>query len=80
VRKLSFTGSTRVGKALMRDCASNVKRLSLELGGNAPLIVFDDADVELAVTECLAGEWTERASRGPEDCVWPCPGLIMVPG
>ena len=46
VRKLSFTGSTAVGKLLMSQCASTVKKLSLELGGNAPFIVFDDADLE----------------------------------
>jgi succinate-semialdehyde dehydrogenase/glutarate-semialdehyde dehydrogenase len=49
VRKLSFTGSTRVGKILMQQSAVNVKRLSLELGGNAPFIVFEDADVDAAV-------------------------------
>ncbi|MFX7926531.1 aldehyde dehydrogenase family protein, partial [Acinetobacter baumannii] len=46
VRKLSFTGSTAVGKLLMRQCAEDIKKLSLELGGNAPFIVFDDADVD----------------------------------
>lgn len=45
VRKLSFTGSTGVGKLLMQQCASTVKRVSLELGGNAPFIVFEDADL-----------------------------------
>lgn len=49
VRKLSFTGSTRVGKILMEQCAGTVKKLSLELGGNAPFIVFDDADIDAAV-------------------------------
>lgn len=49
VRKLSFTGSTRVGKLLMAQCANTVKKLSLELGGNAPFIIFDDADVDAAV-------------------------------
>lgn len=49
VRKLTFTGSTEVGKELMAKCAGNVKKLSLELGGNAPFIVFDDADLEAAV-------------------------------
>jgi len=49
VRKLTFTGSTEVGKELMARCAGNVKKLSLELGGNAPFIVFDDADLEAAV-------------------------------
>ena len=45
VRKLGFTGSTEVGKLLMRQCAGQVKKVSLELGGNAPFIVFDDADL-----------------------------------
>ncbi len=49
VRKISFTGSTEVGRLLMRQCADQVKKLSLELGGNAPFIVFDDADVDAAV-------------------------------
>jgi succinate-semialdehyde dehydrogenase/glutarate-semialdehyde dehydrogenase len=49
IRKLSFTGSTEVGKILMRQCASTVKRLSLELGGHAPMIIFADADLEAAV-------------------------------
>jgi succinate-semialdehyde dehydrogenase/glutarate-semialdehyde dehydrogenase len=52
VRKLSFTGSTGVGKLLMQQCASTVKRVSLELGGNAPFIVFDDADLDKAVQVC----------------------------
>ncbi|MFD0847233.1 NAD-dependent succinate-semialdehyde dehydrogenase [Sphingosinicella xenopeptidilytica] len=54
VRKLSFTGSTRVGKLLMRQCADTVKKLSLELGGNAPFIVFEDADLDAAVEGALA--------------------------
>src|SRR5690606_22402294 len=54
VRKFTFTGSTAVGKKLMEQCASTVKKVSLELGGNAPFIVFDDADIELAVRELLA--------------------------
>ena len=49
VRKLTFTGSTEVGKLLMEQCAGTVKKLSLELGGNAPFIVFDDADIEMVV-------------------------------
>src|SRR5437762_545815 len=49
VRKLSFTGSTEIGKVLMAQCAGTVKKLSLELGGNAPFIVFDDADLDMAV-------------------------------
>ncbi|MCZ7588434.1 MAG: NAD-dependent succinate-semialdehyde dehydrogenase [Gaiella sp.] len=53
VRKLSFTGSTAVGKLLMRQCADQVKKVSLELGGNAPFIVFDDADLDIAVGAAL---------------------------
>lgn len=54
VRKLSFTGSTGVGKVLMSQCASNVKKISLELGGNAPFLVFDDADLDEAVEQLIA--------------------------
>jgi len=54
VRKLSFTGSTEVGKLLMAQCASTVKKLSLELGGNAPFIVFEDADLDAAVEGAIA--------------------------
>src|SRR5690606_36965536 len=49
VRKLSFTGSTEVGKKLLEQCAGTVKKVSMELGGNAPFIVFDDADLDMAV-------------------------------
>jgi succinate-semialdehyde dehydrogenase/glutarate-semialdehyde dehydrogenase len=54
VRKLSFTGSTAVGKLLMEQCASTVKRTSMELGGNAPFIVFDDADIDQAIEGAMA--------------------------
>ncbi len=54
VRKVSFTGSTEVGKTLMQKCASTVKKVSLELGGNAPFIVFDDADLDAAVAAAMA--------------------------
>lgn len=57
VRKLSFTGSTRVGKLLMRQCADTVKKVSLELGGNAPFIVFDDADVDAAIAGLMAAKY-----------------------
>jgi len=57
VRKLSFTGSTEVGKRLMADCANTVKRVSLELGGNAPFIIFDDADLDTAVEGALASKY-----------------------
>ena len=57
VRKLTFTGSTATGKVLMRQCADTIKKLSLELGGNAPFIVFDDADVDKAVTGAIASKY-----------------------
>ncbi len=57
VRKLSFTGSTAVGRLLMKQCADTVKRVSLELGGNAPFIVFDDADIDAAVTGAMASKF-----------------------
>src|SRR6188474_45223 len=57
VRKLSFTGSTAVGKVLMAQCAQTVKKVSLELGGNAPFIVFDDADLDAAVEGAIASKY-----------------------
>ncbi|KOR32412.1 succinate-semialdehyde dehydrogenase [Achromatium sp. WMS3] len=57
VRKLSFTGSTEVGRQLMEQCAPTIKRLSLELGGNAPFIVFDDADLDAAVQGAIASKY-----------------------
>jgi succinate-semialdehyde dehydrogenase/glutarate-semialdehyde dehydrogenase len=57
VRKLSFTGSTGVGRLLMAQCAPTIKKLSLELGGNAPFIVFDDADVDAAVDAALTAKY-----------------------
>jgi succinate-semialdehyde dehydrogenase / glutarate-semialdehyde dehydrogenase len=57
VRKFSFTGSTEVGKQLMAQCASTVKKVSLELGGNAPFIVFDDADLDAAIEGALASKY-----------------------
>jgi succinate-semialdehyde dehydrogenase/glutarate-semialdehyde dehydrogenase len=57
VRKFSFTGSTEVGKQLMAQCATTVKKVSLELGGNAPFIVFDDADLDQAVEGALASKY-----------------------
>ena len=57
VRKLTFTGSTGVGKVLMRQCADTIKKMSLELGGNAPFIVFDDADVDAAVAGAIASKY-----------------------
>ncbi|SEE42633.1 succinate semialdehyde dehydrogenase [Rhizobiales bacterium GAS191] len=72
VRKLSFTGSTRVGKLLMRQCADTVKRVSFELGGNAPFIVFDDADIDLAITGVMASKFR----NGGQTCV--CVNRILV--
>ncbi|MEZ5125016.1 MAG: NAD-dependent succinate-semialdehyde dehydrogenase [Thermoleophilia bacterium] len=57
VRKLSFTGSTEVGKELIRQCAGTVKKVSMELGGNAPFIVFDDADLDAAVEGAMASKY-----------------------
>ncbi len=57
VRKLSFTGSTEIGKLLMRQCAGTVKKISLELGGNAPFIVFDDADLDAAIEGAIASKY-----------------------
>lgn len=57
VRKLSFTGSTPVGKKLMAACSSTVKKVSLELGGHAPFVVFDDADLDIAVTEAVSSKY-----------------------
>ena len=57
VRKFTFTGSTEVGKLLMQQCASTVKKVSLELGGNAPFIVFDDADIDSAVEGAMASKY-----------------------
>lgn len=72
VRKVSFTGSTRVGSLLMRQCADTIKRLSLELGGNAPLIVFDDADLDLAVRATMASKFRNAG----QTCV--CANRILV--
>jgi succinate-semialdehyde dehydrogenase/glutarate-semialdehyde dehydrogenase len=65
VRKLGFTGSTEVGKLLMAQCAGQVKKVSLELGGNAPFIVFDDADLESAV----AGALTCKFRNSGQTCI-----------
>jgi succinate-semialdehyde dehydrogenase/glutarate-semialdehyde dehydrogenase len=72
VRKVSFTGSTRVGSLLMRGAADSIKRLSLELGGNAPFIVFDDADLDLAVEGAIASKFR----NGGQTCV--CSNRILV--
>lgn len=72
VRKLSFTGSTKVGQLLMSQCAATIKRLSLELGGNAPFIVFDDADLELAIQ----GVMLSKFRNAGQTCV--CANRILV--
>jgi succinate-semialdehyde dehydrogenase / glutarate-semialdehyde dehydrogenase len=72
VRKLTFTGSTAVGKRLMAQCASTVKKVSLELGGNAPFIVFDDADLDAAV----AGAMTSKYRNTGQTCV--CANRLLV--
>jgi succinate-semialdehyde dehydrogenase/glutarate-semialdehyde dehydrogenase len=72
VRKISFTGSTRVGSLLMRGAADSVKRLSLELGGNAPFIVFDDADLDLAIEGAILSKFR----NGGQTCV--CANRILV--
>jgi succinate-semialdehyde dehydrogenase / glutarate-semialdehyde dehydrogenase len=72
VRKLSFTGSTEVGKILMAQCAGTIKKLSLELGGNAPFIVFEDADVDAAVEGAIASKYRNTG----QTCV--CSNRIFV--
>ena len=57
VRKLSFTGSTSIGKILTRNCADTMKKVSMELGGNAPFIVFDDADLDSAVAGAMTSKF-----------------------
>lgn len=57
IRKVSFTGSTNVGKLLLSHCAQGVKKVSMELGGNAPFLVFDDADLDVAVTALMAAKF-----------------------
>jgi succinate-semialdehyde dehydrogenase/glutarate-semialdehyde dehydrogenase len=72
VRKLSFTGSTEVGKVLMEQCAGTIKKLSLELGGNAPFIVFDDADLDAAVEGTVASKYRNTG----QTCV--CTNRLLV--
>ena len=72
VRKVSFTGSTEIGKLLMAQSASTVKKLSLELGGNAPFIVFDDADLEAAVEGAIASKYRNTG----QTCV--CANRLLV--
>lgn len=72
VRKVSFTGSTAVGKLLMQQCAGQVKKVSMELGGNAPFIVFDDADIEQAVAGAMASKYRNSG----QTCV--CANRLLV--
>ncbi|MGD0191113.1 MAG: NAD-dependent succinate-semialdehyde dehydrogenase [Rhizomicrobium sp.] len=72
VRKFSFTGSTEIGKLLMRQCASTVKKVSLELGGNAPFIVFDDADLDAAADGAMLSKYRNMG----QTCV--CANRILV--
>jgi succinate-semialdehyde dehydrogenase/glutarate-semialdehyde dehydrogenase len=72
VRKLSFTGSTEVGRLLMAQCAPTVKKLSLELGGNAPFIVFDDADIDAAVEGAILSKYRNTG----QTCV--CANRLLV--
>ncbi len=72
VRKLSFTGSTEIGRQLMAQCARDIKKVSLELGGNAPFIVFDDADIEAAVQGALVSKFRNNG----QTCV--CANRIYV--
>lgn len=72
VRKLTFTGSTQVGKQLMAECAATVKKTSMELGGNAPFIVFDDADLDAAVQGALASKYRNAG----QTCV--CSNRLLI--
>lgn len=72
VRKLSFTGSTGIGKMLMAQCADTMKKVSMELGGNAPFIVFDDADLDAAVAGAMASKYRNSG----QTCV--CTNRILV--
>ena len=72
IRKVTFTGSTPVGKQLMKECADTVKRTSMELGGNAPFIVFDDADID----EAVAGAMASKYRNAGQTCV--CSNRLLV--
>ena len=72
VRKLTFTGSTEIGKKLMQQCAGTLKKVSLELGGNAPFIVFDDADLDAAVQGAIASKYRNTG----QTCV--CANRLLV--
>jgi succinate-semialdehyde dehydrogenase/glutarate-semialdehyde dehydrogenase len=72
VRKLTFTGSTAIGKKLMAQCAGTMKKISMELGGNAPFIVFEDADLDAAVQGALASKYRNTG----QTCV--CANRLLV--
>ena len=72
MRKLTFTGSTEIGKKLMAQCAGTIKKVSLELGGNAPFIVFDDADLDAAVQGAIASKYRNTG----QTCV--CANRLLV--
>ena len=72
VRKLTFTGSTPVGKRLMAQCANSVKKMGLELGGNAPFIVFDDADIDAAIKGLMLSKFRNAG----QTCI--CANRILV--
>ncbi|MCM5705072.1 NAD-dependent succinate-semialdehyde dehydrogenase [Larsenimonas salina] len=72
IRKLSFTGSTEIGRQLMEECAGTIKKVSMELGGNAPFIVFDDADLDAAVDGAIASKFRNSG----QTCV--CTNRILV--
>ena len=72
VRGLTFTGSTEIGRVLMEQCASNIKKVELELGGNAPFIVFDDADIDAAVQGAIASKYRNAG----QTCV--CANRVLV--
>ena len=72
VNKFSFTGSTRTGKTLLKQCAEGVKKVSMELGGNAPFIVFDDADMEHAINQLIANKFR----NGGQTCI--CVNRVYV--
>ena len=72
VRKLSFTGSTEIGRQLMEECAKDIKKVSTELGGNAPFIVFDDADTDKAVEGAIISKYRNNG----QTCV--CANRIYV--
>jgi len=72
IRKISFTGSTEIGKLLMAQCANSIKKISLELGGNAPFIIFDDADIDSAIAGVMASKFRNMG----QTCV--CANRIFV--